>query len=115
MNMGDDEAAVGASLVEDAGVVDALGHALLVDKVFVVLGLPDDAGVSAASHVSCNPDHVGGAMFVVCRKVAVLAQPGWNAGKDEAAAISEGWPLAFIVGATYVDGVLEGTVFHGDL
>ena len=74
-----------------------------------------DTGVSAASHVARDPDHVGGDVFVVCRKVAALAQPSWDTGKNEAAAVSKGGPRAFVVGTTHVDGVLECTVLDGDL
>jgi hypothetical protein len=48
-------------------------------------------------------------------EVAVFAQPVRYAGEDEAAAVSEGGPFSFVVGAAHVDGVLEGTVFDGDL
>ena len=116
VNVGDDEAACGRALVENARVVDRLCHALYINEVAIVSCFPNATGVSAARHVAGDEDvvrgAVGGVGLVVC---AVEEEPWGYAGVDEAATVFGGGAGAFIVGAADVDCVLEGAVFYGEL
>ena len=117
VNMGNDEAAVTSRsrFEEDAGVVDALRHTLLLDEVLIVLSLPDATGIGATGHVPGDPDHVGEAVFVMGRERSIVVQPRWDAGVDKAPAVSKGWSRALIVGTADVNSMLEGAEFDGDL
>ena len=82
-----------------------------MEEVFVVGGLPDAAGISAAGHVASDPDVVAEAVVAMSRKGAVVLRRCWGCGHRRGGR-DEG-PRVFVVDTINVDGVLEGACFDG--
>jgi len=72
---------IGVTPVEHARVVNALGHASIVQQELVVLDFPDAACVAAARHVADDEKQVRGAVW------AVAVEVGWHSSIDKPAAV----------------------------